>query len=132
MKYVIINTTEYNGIQNGSNIFYVAPIYNGKYINKFATGENALTDFPELFKTIPYEIDELESINFVNTYPEQPEIDQYRLINVVDLFNETIDINLFDNFTLETLMINRPYINGTWTDADVVFYVNQLNEQARK
>jgi hypothetical protein len=129
MKYVIINTSEYNGIQNGVNVFYAALIYNGKHINKFGISENALTDFPELFKTIPYEIDELESINFVNTYPEQPEIDQYRLIDVMDLYNETININLFDNFTLQTFIINRPYINGTWTDADVVFYVNQLNEQ---
>jgi hypothetical protein len=132
MKYVIINTSEYNGIQIGVNVFYAAPIYNGKHINKFGTSENALTDFPELFKTIPYEIDELESINFVNTYPEQPEIDQYRLIDVMDLYNETININLFDNLTLQTFIINRPYINGTWTDADVVFYVNQLNEENRK
>lgn len=132
MKYVIINTSEYNGIQNGANIFNAAPIYNGIYKNKFGTSETAINDFPELFKIIPYEINELNEINFINNYPEQPEIDQYRLINVVDLFNETIDINLFDNFTLQTLMINRPYINGTWTDADVVYYVNQLNEQSKK
>ena len=132
MNYVIINTSEYNGIQNGVNVFYAAPIYNGKHINKFATSENAINDFPELFKTIPYEIDNLESINFVNTYPAQPEIDQYRLIDVMDLYNETININLFDNLTLQTFIINRPYINGTWTDADVVFYVNQLNQENRK
>jgi hypothetical protein len=132
MNYVIINTNEYNGIQNGVNIFCAAPIYNGKHINNFGTSENALTDFPELFKTIPYEIDELEPINFVNTYPAQPEIDQYRLIDVMDLYNETININLFDNLTLQTFIINRPYINGTWTDATVVFYVNQLNEENRR
>jgi hypothetical protein len=131
MKYAIINTNEYNGTQNGVNIFYSVPIYNGHFINKFATSENALTDFPELFKTIEYEIGELEQINFVNTYPAQPEIDQYRLIDVTDLYNETININLFDNLTLQTSLINRPYINGTWTDADVVFYVNQLNEEAK-
>jgi hypothetical protein len=128
MNYVIINTSEYNGIQNGVNVFYAAAIYNGKHINKFGISENALTDFPELFKTIPYEIDELESINFVNTYPAQPEIDQYRLIDVTDLYNETININLFDNLTLDSFIINRPYVNGTWTDATVVFYINQLNE----
>jgi hypothetical protein len=131
MKYAIINTSEYNGVQNGVNIFYAAPIYNGQYINKFATSESALIDFPELFKTIEYEIGELEQINFINTYPAQPEIEQYRLIDVTDLYNETININLFDNLTLQTSLINRPYINGTWTDADVVFYVNQLNEEAK-
>jgi hypothetical protein len=131
MNYIIIDTNEYNGIQNGVNIFYSAPIYNGDFINKFATSESALIDFPELFKTIEYEIGELEQINFVNTYPLQPEIEQYRLIDVTDLYNETININLFDNLTLLTSVINRPYINGTWTDADVVFYVNQLNEEAK-
>jgi hypothetical protein len=131
MKYAIINTSEYNNIQNGVNIFYAIPIYNGKHINKFGTSENALTDFPELFETIPYEIDELEQINFINTYPLQPEIDQYRLIDVTDLYNETININLFDNLNLTTFIINRPYIDGTWTDEDVVFYVNQLNEEAK-
>jgi hypothetical protein len=130
-KYAIINTNEFNGLENGVNMFYAQFIYNGQYINKFATSENALTDFPELFKTIEYEIGELEPINFVNTYPNQPEIDQYRLIDVVDLYNETININLFDNLTLGTLQINRPYINGTWTNEDVVFYVNQLNEEAK-
>jgi len=129
MKYIIINTSEYNGIQNGVNIFYAAPIYNGKHINKFATSENTLNEFPELFKTLPYEIDELEQINFVNTYPSQPEIDQYRLIDVTDLYNETININLFDNLNLTTFIINRLYIDGTWTDEDVVFYVNQLNNK---
>jgi hypothetical protein len=128
MNYVIINTSEYNGIQNGVNTFYAALIYNGKHINKFGTSKNALNDFTELFKTIPYEIDELESINFVNTYTAQPEIDQYRLIDVTDLYNETININLFDNLTLDSFIINRPYINGTWTDETVIFYINQLNE----
>lgn len=128
MKYAIINTSEYNGMKNGVNVFFAAPIYNGKHINKFATSENAINDFPELFKTIPYEIDELEPINFVNTYPAQPEVDQYRLIEVTDLYNETININLFDNLTLDSFIINRPYVNGTWTDETVIFYINQLNE----
>jgi hypothetical protein len=127
MKYAIIDTNKYNGLQNENNIFYCVKVYNGKHINKFATSENALNDFKELFKTIPYKIDELESINFVNTYPNQPEIDQYRLIDVMDLYNETININLFDNTSLKTFVINRPYINGTWTDANVIFYVKQLN-----
>ena len=127
MKYIIINTNEYNGTQNGVNIFYAAPIYNGQYINKFATSENALNDFPELFKTIEYEIGELEQINFVNTYPNQPLIDQYRLINVNDLYNETIDIHIFNTITLQTETINRPYINGTWTNDDVILYINQLD-----
>jgi hypothetical protein len=127
MKYAIIDTNEYNGIKNGVNIFYATLIYNGKHINKYATSESAIKEFKELFNKIPYQIDDLESINFVNTYQNQPEIEQYRLIDVMDLYNETININLFDNSTLQTFVINRPYINGTWTDANVIFYVKQLN-----
>jgi hypothetical protein len=131
MKY-IITTTEIPTQVNSPYILLTIPILSGKYINKFAYDLSSLKTFPDVFKIIPYEIDNLIDRDFVNTYPEQPEIDQYRLIDVMDLYNETININLFDNFTLQTFIINRPYINGNWTDADVVFYVNQLNEENRK
>jgi hypothetical protein len=128
MKY-IITTTEIPTQVNSPYILLTIPILSGKYINKFAYDLSSLKTFPDVFKTIPYEIDNLIDRDFVNTYPEQPEIDQYRLIDVMDLYNETININLFDNLTLQTFIINRPYINGTWTDADVVFYVDQLNKK---
>lgn len=129
MKY-IITTIDLTSIENNPFVLISIPILSGQYNKKFAYDLSNLETFPEVFKTIPYEIKDLIPRDFVNTYPEQPEIDQYRLINVTDLFNETIDINLFDNFTLQTSMINRPYINGTWTDADVVYYVNQLNAES--
>lgn len=129
MNYIVINTNEYDGYQNTNGIFYTIPILSGREKGNFACFENQLIMFPEIFEKLTYSIEDLEETFYINFYTQQPEIDQYRLINVVDLFNETIDINLFDNFTLQTLMINRPYINGTWTDADVVYYVNQLNEQ---
>jgi hypothetical protein len=131
MEYAIIDTSQYNGISNNGVIFIAQIIYNGIYKDKYALPKNNISAFPELFQTLPYEIHELDEINLINTYPSQPEIDQYRLIDVVDLYNETININLFDNLTLGTLQINRPYINGTWTNEDIIFYVNQLNEEAR-
>ena len=128
MKYAIIDTNGYNGLANNGVIFLAQMIYSGSHKDKYALPKNDMAAFPEIFEKIPYIIDDLESINLINTYPTQPEIDRYRLIDVVDLYNETININLFDNVTLNPLEINRPYIDGTWTDADVVFYVNQLNE----
>lgn len=130
MKY-IITTTEIPTQVNSPYILLTIPILSGKYINQFAYDLSSLETFSEVFKNIDYKIDDLIPRDFVNTYPDQPEIEQYRLIDVTDLYNETININLFDNLTLQTSMINRPYINGTWTDADVVFYVNQLNEEAK-
>jgi hypothetical protein len=127
MKY-IVTTIHITSIENNPFILISIPILSGKYINKFAYDLSSLETFPEVFKTIPYEIVDLIPRDFVNTYPEQPEIDQYRLIDVTDLYNETININLFDNLTLDSFIINRPYVNGTWTDETVIFYINQLNE----
>lgn len=127
MDYIVINTNQYDGYQNENGIFYAIPILSGLFDGKFACFENQLILFPEIFSQLTYTIENLEDDFYIDFYTAQPEIDQYRLINVTDLYNQTININLFDNLTLETSMINRPYINGTWTDADVVFYVNQLN-----
>jgi hypothetical protein len=130
MKY-IVTTIDITSIENNPFILISIPILSGQYINKFAYDLSSLENFPEVFKTIPYEIVDLIPKDFINTYPSQPEIDQYRLIDVMDLYNETININLFDNLTLQTFIINRPYIDGIWTDEDVVFYVNQLNEESK-
>lgn len=131
MDYIIINTNEYNGYQNSNGIFYTIPILSGNFKGNFACFENQLIIFPEIFEKLTYSIENLEETFYIDFYTEQPEIDQYRLIDVTDLYNETININLFDNLNLTTFIINRPYIDGTWTDEDVVFYVNQLNEEAR-
>ena len=69
---IVINTNQYNGTQSGVNIFYASPILSGPHIGKFATSENALNEFPELFKTIDYQIIELDASVFeVNTTPPQ-------------------------------------------------------------
>jgi hypothetical protein len=128
---IILNDNNLNGLQIGATTFNCVPILSGQFKGKFAADECLLNEFIEIFKTIEYEIVHLEQINFVNTYSLQPEINQYRLIDVTDLYNETININLFNNLNLTTFIINRPYIDGTWTDEDVVFYVNQLNEEIR-
>jgi len=57
---IVINTSEYNGIKKGVNIFYASPIKSGAHIGKFATSENALIEFPEIFENLSYQIIELE------------------------------------------------------------------------
>jgi hypothetical protein len=59
MNYIVINS-EYNGVQNGVNTFYASPIKSGEHIGKFATSENSLVDFPEIFEAITYETIELQ------------------------------------------------------------------------
>ena len=65
--------------------------------------------------------------DFIPTYDNHPLINGFRLINVLDLYDETIDINLFNIVSYETTTINKPYINGAWTDEDVEFYINQID-----
>jgi hypothetical protein len=60
MKYLLINTLEYNGTQKGVNTFFAALIKSGEHIGKFATSENALLEFPEIFENLTYVIVELE------------------------------------------------------------------------
>jgi len=60
MNYIVINTSEYNGVQKGVNTFYSTPIKSGEHIGKFATSENSLIEFPEIFEIITYETIELE------------------------------------------------------------------------
>jgi hypothetical protein len=68
MKYAIINTNQHNGTQNGVNIFYAAPILSGQHAGKFATSENALNEFPEIFENEPYEVAELDAKDFEIDY----------------------------------------------------------------
>jgi hypothetical protein len=70
---IIIETDEHNGTQKGVNIFYAAPILSGQHSGKFATSENALKEFPEIFENEPYFIAELEPRDFqIDTTPPTP------------------------------------------------------------
>ena len=72
MKYILINTLQYNGTQKGVNTFYAAPIKSGEYLGKFATSENALNEFPEIFENLDYEIVNLEPKVFEVDYTPPP------------------------------------------------------------
>jgi hypothetical protein len=69
---IVINTNTHNGKQKGVNIFYAAPILSGAHVGKFATSENALKEFPEIFANLDYEVAELEARDFeIDTTPPQ-------------------------------------------------------------
>jgi hypothetical protein len=72
MKYLLINTSEYNGTQIGVNTFFAAPIKSGEHIGKFATSENALLEFPDIFENLNYEIVDLDATAFEIDYTPPP------------------------------------------------------------
>jgi len=81
---IIINTNTHNGTQKGVNIFYAAPILSGAHSGKFATSENALKEFPEIFAKLEYEIAELSPRDFeIDTTPPPP---TYMGIEIPDKF----------------------------------------------
>ena len=76
---IIINTNQHNGTQKGVNTFYAAPILSGQYIGKFATSENALLEFPEIFQNLEYEIVDLDASVFQVDYTP-PTLTPYAVI----------------------------------------------------
>jgi hypothetical protein len=81
---IIIDTDTHNGTQKGVNIFYAAPILSGAHSGKFATSENALKEFPEIFANLEYEVAELSPRDFeIDTTPPPP---TYMGIEIPDKF----------------------------------------------
>jgi hypothetical protein len=79
MKYILINTNQYNGTQKGVNVFFAAPIKSGEHIGKFATSENALNEFPEIFENLTYEIVDLDASVFQVDYTP-PSLSPYAVV----------------------------------------------------
>jgi len=81
---IILNTNTHNGTQKGVNIFYAAPILSGEHAGKYATSENALKEFSEIFAKLEYEIAELSPRDFeIDTTPPPP---TYMGIEIPDKF----------------------------------------------
>jgi len=79
MKYILINTNQNNGTQKGVNVFYAAPIKSGEHLGKFATSENALLEFPEIFENLTYEIVHLDASAFEIDYTP-PALSPYAVV----------------------------------------------------
>jgi hypothetical protein len=62
---IIINTDTHNGTMKGAtSMFWANPILSGAHKGKFATSENALNEFPDIFKELDYELADLEPKHF--------------------------------------------------------------------
>ena len=126
MEFYIINKAivdEYQGFQKQNFVITFTETNKGLWVINKGCGEDIFTELDwASFETI-----ELTNRDFIPTYDNHPLINGFRLISVLDLYNETIDINLFNIVSYETTTINKSYINGTWTDEDVEFYINQID-----
>jgi hypothetical protein len=76
---IIINTNQYNLSKKDNLVFYASPILSGEYIGKFATSENALIEFPEIFENLTYETIDLDSKVFQVDYTA-PSLSPYAVV----------------------------------------------------
>jgi hypothetical protein len=61
---IIVTDNLKQGARNDTSYLTFVPIKSGEHIGKFATSENALKEFPEIFKELEYEVAELEPKDF--------------------------------------------------------------------
>jgi len=67
---IIVSHNTHQGAVNDTSYLTFTPILSGQYIGKFATSENALKEFPEIFADLEYIIAELEPKHFeIDTTP---------------------------------------------------------------
>lgn len=83
-------------------------------------GEDVFTEID--FKS--FEIVELTMADFMPTYEDRPLVNGFRLVSVFDHYNGTIEINLFKDNEITTIL--RQYKYNTWTDKLVFEYINEL------
>ena len=125
MEFYIISEAikdEYQGFQKQNFVINFTETNQGLWVINKGCGEDVFNELDwASFETI-----ELTNRDFIPTYENHKLVNGFRIVSGLDLFNETIDINLFDIISYETTTINKPYINGTWTDEDVEFYINQI------
>jgi uncharacterized protein YnzC (UPF0291/DUF896 family) len=66
-----------------------------------------------------------ENSAFEIEYNDKPLVNGFRLIQVNDLYNGTIEIHLMNEETREIKTLKREYID-TWDDEDVFNYVEEI------
>ena len=110
----------FQGFQKNNFAINFTQTNKGVWVINENCGEDIFTEID--FKS--FELIELELSDFQPTYEDKPLINGFRLINVIDNYNNTIDINLFKDGEIST--INRKYKNGSWTDTTVFNYINEL------
>ena len=120
MQYYIVPkgiVDTYQNFQKGVYAIHFTQTNKGIWVINKNCGEDIFTEIP--FST--FEIIELSPKDFEPTYENHPLVEGWRVVNVLDLYNNTIDITIWKNEVYQTF--NKPYIDGTWTDEDVINYV---------
>jgi hypothetical protein len=112
MKYILLDTNAYNGTQKGVNTLTSVQIKSGQHKGKFATSENSLLEFPEIFENLEYEIVELDVMDFQIDY-SPPTLIGYG----VEIPNQFIWVFPEDKFILNGFEI--PLTNGA---VDVAYF----------
>lgn len=123
MNYYIIPETiveEFQGFQKNNFAINFTKTNKNIWVINQNCGEDIFTEIN--FKA--FDLIELSIEDFQPTYEDKPLVNGYRLVNVIDNYNNTIDITLFKE--KELLTINRKYKNGSWTDTTVFNYINEL------
>ena len=69
---IIVSNNTHQGAVNGTSYLTFIPIKSGEYIGKFATSENALLEFPEIFENLTYEFVDLDASAFEIDYTPPP------------------------------------------------------------
>ena len=121
---IIINTNEHNGTQKGVNIFYAAPILSGAHSGKFATSENALKEFPDIFENLDYEVAELEPRDFeIDTTPPTP---TNKGVIIPEKYSWVFTNNRFElnNFVVEFQTVDNDLV----VDTSYIFWEAFRNE----
>jgi hypothetical protein len=113
------------GLVISSMILNWIEILSGEHKGKFATHEVNLEYFTDVFKDINYEIVDLDDSVFQVYYIDKPLINGFRLIQVNDLYNGTIEIHLMSEDTREFKTLKMDYTD-TWNDEDVFKYVGEI------
>lgn len=122
MRFYIIPTPiaiKYQGFQKENFAINFTETNKGIWVINLNCGEDIFTELD----WSSFELIELTPEDFIPTYEDKPLINGYRLLGVFDTYKNTIDIHLFKD---DVFVINRPYVNDTWTDQYVENYINEL------
>jgi hypothetical protein len=69
---IIVTDNSKQGARNDTSYLTFVQIKSGQHIGKFATSENALNEFPEIFKNLTYEVVDLDASAFEIDYTPPP------------------------------------------------------------
>ena len=122
MNYYILTTEiveKYQGFQKENFAINFTQTNKGLWVINENCGEEIFTEI----EWSKLEKIELDFADFQPTYEDRPLIEGYRLVSVLDTYigENPIKITIFKDE--KVVEFERPYIKGTWTDANINSYI---------